>query len=147
MFLVMFGVWPIPASQTPEPNPTVEAIQHAGLTAEKAGEPRFEGNQVYVPVKVINNYHASVAPPGTPTPGLATPTPSDVNVEVAFIRVLFYGEQSGNSPPPTLGSAEGQAIDIPFGQSKTVEVVGVNIPPFEDWEPMITGVQPAVPAP
>jgi hypothetical protein len=147
MVLALSGIWPLAEDQKREPNPTAEAIRLGGLVAEKAGEPRRDGNQIYVPVKVTNNYRASLAPPGTPTPGVATPEPSNVDVEFAIVTVMFYGQRVGNGPAPLLGRADGQVLELPFGQSKTVEVVGIGIPPYNDWEPVVTAVQPKMSAP
>ena len=143
-----YVIWSTPETPTREVNPTAEAFRREGLIAEKDGKPRRIGDQIYVPVKVTNNYRASVAPPGTPTPGIPTPEPTDVHVEVATIVVFFYGNQTGTGLRPIVGRADGQVLDLAHGQSKTVEVLGIGIPADwndENWEPQITSVVPRVP--
>ena len=143
MVLALSGVWPPVTGSDVKPNATVVAIRQAGLTIEKVGAPRRRGDQIIATVKVTNNYRATFIPTGV-TPVATDPTPQarDLDVKYASIVVFYYGEKTGNEPRPVLGRADGQILDLPFGQSKTVEVIGIGIPDYKEWEPEITSVQP-----
>ena len=119
---VLAGAWPLaaevkPPPATPTPNPVV-----LGLIVEKAGQPRKEGDQWIVPVKVTNQVKVSPQPTGTPAAGMPTPPPEPANVTYATINVLFYDSQ-GN----VVGGGNGNVVDLPYGQSKVIEVVATGL--------------------
>jgi hypothetical protein len=59
-----------------------------------------------------------------------------VLVKYAGIKVLFY---DGNKH--VVGAAWGHVTNLPYGQvSPAVPVVGIAIPEFETWEPLIDNV-------
>jgi hypothetical protein len=147
MFLVIGGIWPLAEPYVREPRATEVAIRVQGLVAEKGGEPRREGDQTIIPVKITNNYNASIAPEGTPTPGVPTAEPTNAYVEYAAVRVVFYGDQVGSDAPPILGQAWGQVLNLPYGESRTIDVVGTGIPErYAEWEPEIYSVTPRAPS-
>jgi hypothetical protein len=147
MFLVIGGIWPLAEPYVREPRATEVAIRTRGLVAERAGDPRRQGDQTIIPVKITNNYNVSISPEGTPTPGLPTPEPTNADVQYAAVRVVFYGKKEGNDARPILGQAWGQVLDLPFGQSKTIDIVGTGIPEqYDTWEPEIYSVTPKAPS-
>ena len=137
MFVVLSGLWPsgsvggadrAPGSATPQ------AIREAGLSVEKAGEPREDGDQIIFPVKVTNNLNISLAPRGTPTPNAPTAVPGPVKLNYAGIIVRFYKNENGNKR--FVGVAIGNATNLAQGQSQTVDVVGTGTKraDFDEWE-------------
>jgi hypothetical protein len=128
MIANMIGLWP-PKSGPFEPTLEVPTPYAAGLLVEKAGPHRIEGDQVIVPVKVTNQVHISAAVQGTPTPNAPTPTAEPANVINGIVRVLFYDKDKR-----LLGHGIGNVTNLPFGQSKTIEVVAIGIPQFDHYE-------------
>lgn len=125
------GITPdIQANATQEAR--VKAISDSGLKVEKAGTPRKEGDQVIVPVKVTNNLKVSFAPAGTPVADAPTPLPSPAHLVNGTVRVLFYGLDNTVNPPVRhiVGGAYGNVVDLQYGQSKTIEVIGTGL---GDW--------------
>ncbi len=143
----LFGFWPprgpgpaggitpdIQANATQEAR--IAAISASGLKVEKAGAPRKEGDQVIVQVKVTNNLKISAPLAGTPTPDAATPTAAPANLLNGTVKVLFYAEDTSVKPAKRqlVGGAYGNVLDLPYGQSKTIDVVATGIGEFNDYE-------------
>lgn len=128
--LPVFGVWP-PKIDTTEQRATFAppTPYASGLLVAKAGDPRKEGDQIFVPVKVTNHVLVPLAAPGTPTPGAATPTPSAANVLNGIVRVLFYDAQ-GNS----VGNGIGNVVNLPYGQTTTIQVVATGVGDYARYE-------------
>ena len=129
--LPFFGgsaLWP-PKTEVHRPVDAVPTPYSAGLLAEKAGDARREGDQVIVPVKVTNQVHISAPVQGTPTPGAPTPTGAPANVLNGIVRVLFYDGQKH-----LIGYGIGNVTNLPFGQSKTIEVYAAGIPQADHYD-------------
>jgi hypothetical protein len=108
--------------------PTPRAPHFAGLLAEKAGEPRQEGEQWIVPVKVTNRVEQSPAVRGTPTPNAPTPQPEQARVINGSVKVLFY-----NAEHEIVGGGNGNVLDLAYGESKNIEVVATAVGEFTDY--------------
>lgn|GEM_PF-5522664 len=126
--LPIVGLWP-PKAETHVADPNRPTPYAAGLLVEKAGEPRREGDQVIVPVKVTNQVHISVPAPGTATPGAPTPTAEPANVNNGIVRVLFYDKDH-----KLIGYGIGNVTNLPFGQSKTIDVYAAGIPESDHYD-------------
>ncbi len=141
MLFVLLGYWPPKESQEASPTlgPTPAAILKSGLTVEKAGpiksDPNSQNsNQILIPVKVTNKVEKSAKLHITPTPGVVAPTPTAAPATVlnADIRVIFY-KRDGDTRK-IVGVAYGNATNIKYGESKTVEIVGTGIANPQDLE-------------
>ncbi len=139
MVLVLLGFWPpkFSAETATNQSATAVAIRDAGLTVEKAGpitaDPQHPG-QFIIPVLVKNNVKKSAKLHITPTPGVVVPSPTPAPAAVlnADIRVIFYKREGDERK--SVGTVNGNATDIPFGQSKTVQIVGIGIDNPQDLE-------------
>jgi hypothetical protein len=127
--LPILGIWPPKTTAHAPTGDELPTPYAAGLIAQIAGDPRREGGQVIVPVKVTNQVHISAPVEGTPTPGAPTPTGAPANVINGIVRVLFYDSQKH-----LIGYGIGNVTDLPFGQSKTIEVYAAGIPQSDHYD-------------
>jgi len=139
MIAAFTGVWP-PKSKT---EPTVAErwqaqtsatpmVQRAsGLKVEKLGAPTKQGEDVVVRLKVTNQVQASAVVTGTATANAATPTAGPANLDSASIRVLFYNvDDNGNQM--VIGGTVGSVVDLPYGESREIEVRASGVEGFTD---------------
>ncbi len=127
---VLFNAWPLaaevhPPPPTPTPPPAVR-----GLIVEKAGQPRKEGDQWIVPVKVTNQVRVVPFAQANPPAGTPTPEPVPANVTYATVNVFFYDAEG-----KIVGGGNGNVVNLPYGQSKVIEVVATGLQgDFVDYE-------------
>lgn len=138
MVLVFFGYWPPKAAGVTVAQrwmalrTATPSVQRAmGLQVEKLGPPRKDGDTIIVRLKVTNKVLANAAIQGTPTPGDATPTAAPAAVYNGTISVIFYNvDASGNQV--IVGGGVGSVVDLPYGQSKEIEVRATPVSDFSD---------------
>jgi hypothetical protein len=139
MLLALLGIWPPKSTQ---PNESITDVwtrirtatpawnYATGLTIEKIGAPRKEGDNVIVRLRVTNNVKVPAALEGTPTPGAATPTPGPANLYNGTVVVVFYNEEGGRQK--IVGSGLGNVTDLAYGQSKEIDVVATAVEGFSE---------------
>ena len=129
MFAVIGGFWP-PRSAAPSVPPTPISQSATGLEVEVIGEPRREGDQVFATVRVTNNVKVPDIVRGTVTAEGPTPEPVPANLNNGSVKVFFYDLPSNDPARVLVGSAIGNVVDLKFGESKEIEVVGTGIGQF-----------------
>ncbi|MEO6457085.1 MAG: hypothetical protein ABIO92_02250 [Chloroflexia bacterium] len=156
MFAVIGGFWP-PRSTTPSVVPTPISPSVNGLAVEIVGAPRREGDQVFVKMRVTNNVKVPGNTQGTTTPNAPTPVPEPANLNNGSVKVFFYDKPSTDNARALVGSAIGNVIDLKYGESKQIEVVGAGVGEFCEgcyeafpdtiWTDKDTGLSTATPGP
>ncbi len=126
MFAVISGVWP-PRNEFESVPPTPVSTYVNGLTVEKIGAPRQDGEQIIVTVRVTNNVKVPPGAQGTPTPNAPTHVPEPATVRNGTVKVFFYDKPAGDSSRAIVGSAVGNVIDLKPGESKEVQIVAIGV--------------------
>jgi hypothetical protein len=126
MVAVIFGAWP-PRSESVSVPPTPISTFVNGLTVEKVGAPRQEGDQIIITVRVTNNVKVPPALLGTPTPNAPTHVPEPATVRNGTIKVFFYDKPAGDATRTIVGSAVGNVTDLKPGESKEIQIVAIGV--------------------
>jgi hypothetical protein len=133
MVAAALGVWPPkPASQAALIEPTPHTPQAVGVVVEKAGQPERNGDTVTVTLKVTNKVQMPVPVQGTQAANAPTPAPSPTDLYNASIKVFFYKVNGGKKE--LVGSGLGNVTDLPYNQSKQIQVVSTPVGDFTDYE-------------
>jgi len=133
MVLALAGIWPPKSTgEAPAAQPTPHTPQAVGVLVEKAGAARRDGDNVIVPLKVTNKVYMPPPVQGTQTASAPTPIPAPTDLYNASIKVIFF-KLNGNNKD-IVGSGIGNVTDLPFGQSKQIEVVATAVGDFTDYD-------------
>ncbi len=150
------GFWPL---RSTEPNvvPTPVSPSANGMAVEVVGAPQRDGDQILIKVRVTNNVQVPGNTQGTVTTDAPTPQPVPANLNNGSVKVFFYDRPSTDNARALVGSAVGNVIDLKYGESKEIEVVGTGggefcegcYEAFPDtiWTDKDVGISTATPGP
>jgi len=130
MLAPILGIYPpkeTPAAAAVECHPTQEHA--AGLKAEVVGEPRQEGDNVIVRVRVTNQVMKAPPVQGTPLPSDPTPAPEPANLKYGSVKAFLYNRKEGGEIE-IVGSGVGNVGELRQGASVETDVY---ITPVENF--------------
>jgi hypothetical protein len=128
MLAPILGIYP-PKESPPasvECHPTQEHA--AGLKAEVVGQPRQEGDNVIVRVRVTNQVMKAPPVEGTPHPSDPTPAPEPANLNYGSVKAFLYNRRDAEIE--IVGSGVGNVGALQQGASMEIDVY---ITPVENF--------------